>query len=162
MSEEKMVSRNVAFALGIVCVLVIVGLGGGMAYYVSVHHHTDSDYDSFISWNTYLNNVVNLNNSGVWESNRTVDEPAGAYGSFTYSPNYAGYISVNVESSTSHDTYVEVIYSAYGVNYDNRTHTGFSSGIFVYPVLPTSSLEVRVGNFDTVGATEIVTITYYY
>jgi len=33
MSEKKMVRRNVAFAFGVVCILMIAGLGGAIVYY---------------------------------------------------------------------------------------------------------------------------------
>ena len=46
MSEKKMVSRNVASRLGIICILLIAGLGGTMAYYISSHSHTNADYDA--------------------------------------------------------------------------------------------------------------------
>jgi hypothetical protein len=66
MSEKKMVSRNVAVALGIICIILIVGLGLIMAYYtmtinnkdttyneyVSTHSHTNAEYDSM--WTPYL------------------------------------------------------------------------------------------------------------
>lgn len=56
---KEMVRRRVAIALGIICILLITGLGGAMAYYVSMHHHTDSDYDSLTSQNTNLQNQNN-------------------------------------------------------------------------------------------------------
>jgi hypothetical protein len=36
MSERKMVRRSVAIALGIVCIVLITGLGGAMAYYTMI------------------------------------------------------------------------------------------------------------------------------
>jgi hypothetical protein len=35
MSEKKMVSRSVAVGLGTICTILIVGLGGAVAYYTS-------------------------------------------------------------------------------------------------------------------------------
>jgi predicted RNase H-like nuclease (RuvC/YqgF family) len=71
MSEKKVVRRTVALALGVICIVLIAGLGGTMAYYtmtisnkdsthdayVSTHSHTDSDYDSLNS--TYYNYMGN-------------------------------------------------------------------------------------------------------
>jgi hypothetical protein len=71
MSEKKVVRRTVALALGVICILLIAGLGGTMAYYtmtinnkdsayddyVSTHSHTDSDYNSLNS--TYYNYMGN-------------------------------------------------------------------------------------------------------
>ncbi len=71
MSEKKVVRRTVALALGVICIVLIAGLGGAMAYYavtinnkdltyddyVSTHSHTDSDYNSLNS--TYHNYMGN-------------------------------------------------------------------------------------------------------
>ena len=180
LSEKKVVRRSVAVGLGIVCVLLIAGFGGVMAYYVSTHHHTDSDYDSLNSQNTYLNNIVNLANSTVWVNDTTVTQTAGNYTSWYFQASYAGYVSINVQTSTTDTTYVEVIYSAYmGINYNNTTAVG-TSRTAAFPILPpfpivrysfssiassipVSTIEIRVGNTNFVGsATETVTITYYY
>jgi hypothetical protein len=204
LSERKVVRRSVAVGLGIVCILLITGLGGAMAYYVSTHHHADSDYDSLNSQNTNLYNIVNLANSTVWVNDTTVTQTASNYTSWYFSASYAGYVLVNVQTSTTDTTYVEVTYSAYGVYYDNTITVGTSgraafpvlfapltymttvgtSETAVFPILPRlpitgfsssngasnpkyvpshSSIEIRVGNTNTVSnATETVTITYYY
>ena len=108
-----------------------------------------------------LNDTINLTKSMVWINNQTVSQPESpAYTGWMFSASYAGYVSVNVQSSTTTTTYVEVVYSSYGVNYKNKIAVG-GQGIAVFPVLP-SNVEVRVGNTETFGATETVTITYYY
>jgi hypothetical protein len=170
-ARAKMVSLNVAFALGIICIILVAGLGGAMAYYISTHHHTDSNYDSLTSQNTYLNNIVNLAYSTLWVSDTTVTQTAGNYTYWYFPASYAGYVSVNVQTSTTDTTYVEVIYTAYvGINYDNTIIVG-TNGTATFPILPPalyaalplSSIEIRVGNTNTVGnATETLTITYYY
>jgi Flp pilus assembly protein TadG len=193
-TPKKVVGRNVAVALGIICVILIASLAVViyMAYspdvststtslqsqindlnstynsYVSAHTHTNDEYNSLNSQNTNLQNQVNnltsllnLTKSDVWVTNQTFSQPAGTYTGWTHSATYAGYVKVNVESSTTDSTYIEVIWSAYGVNYDYNLPVG-SSGTGVFPVLP-SSVEVRVGNSNALnGATETVTITYYY
>ena len=82
---KKMVGLNVAVALGIICIILIVGLGGVMAYYVSIHHHTNSDYDSLTSLSTYLNNIVYLADSTVWVNDTTVTQTASNYTSWYFS-----------------------------------------------------------------------------
>ncbi|MGD0160427.1 MAG: hypothetical protein ABSB89_09035 [Candidatus Bathyarchaeia archaeon] len=184
---KKMVSRSLAITLGIVCILLIAGLGGAIAYYtntinnkdstyndyVSTHHHTDSDYGSLNTQNTNLQNQVNglntalnLGNSTVWVSDQTVSQPAGglgiSYTTWAESASYAGYVSISVTSSTTASTDANVVYSAYGVSYNNPITVG-TSGTANFPVLPSSSITVEVGNGNLVGgATETVTITYYY
>lgn len=65
MSEKRVVKRTIALALGVTCILLIAGLGGAIAYYVSIyddyvskHHHTDSDYNSLNSQNANLQATI--------------------------------------------------------------------------------------------------------
>jgi len=182
MSQMKIVRRSVAIGLGIICIILAVGLVGVFTYYtmtlnnknsvyddyVSNHSHSNSDYDSLNSQKTNLQDQVNdltstlnLAKSETWVTSQTVSQPAGSYNFWTHSTTYAGYVTVNVESSTTDKTYIEVLWSAHGINYDNRISVGVS-GTGVFPVLP-SSVEVRVGNSNFMnGATETVTITCHY
>jgi hypothetical protein len=90
-----------------------------------------------------------------------VSQQAGSYTSWSRSASYAGYVSIQVSSSTS-NTYVNVMYSSYGVNYNSQTNVG-TSGIAYFPILPSSNITIAVGNGLTVGnANETVTVTYYY
>jgi len=74
--------------------------------------------------------------------------------------NYAGYVSVAVESS-SNTTYAQVFYSSYGVNYDHNVTVG-TSGTAVFPVLP-GEIAVGVGNTELVdNVTATVTALYRY
>jgi hypothetical protein len=76
MSVKKMVSRSVAIALGVVCIILLAGIGGVMAYYtmqinnkdstynnfVSTHRHTDSDYNGLNStFYDYMGNYTHSN-----------------------------------------------------------------------------------------------------
>ena len=70
-----------------------------------------------------------------------------------------GFITVQA-TSTSNTTYVETIYSAYGVNFDQNVTIG-TSGTAVFPVLP-STINVLLGNTDPNGNNSTVTINYYY
>src|SRR5271157_1547927 len=137
--------------------------------YVADHSHTDEDYDAISTQNTNLTNQVNdlnsiltLENSTIWINNQTISQPAGQYNNWPESANYAGYVSVNV-TSTSNTTFVEVMYSAYGINYDNTTTVGLSGTAF-FPLLP-SNITVFIGNGNQGNegrANETVTITYFY
>jgi nitrate reductase NapE component len=176
---KKMVARNVAIALGIICIVLVVGLVGAFAYYASQISSLNSEVGNL----TY---IASLDKSTVWVNDTTVTQTASNYTSWSFSADYAGYVSVNVQSSTTNNTYVRVIYSAYSINYDNTITVG-TSGTASFPVLfaplafmtpsippgtpPRSfpysigytSIELRAGNTNTVGnATETVTITYYY
>jgi hypothetical protein len=170
---KKVVRRRTALALGIICILLVVGLGGAMAYYVSNHSHTNSDYNSLMTKinelnNTLidLNNTLNLGKSTVWVNDQTVSQANGAY-SYYYEPaNYTGYVVVTVESSTVPGTWIMLSYSSHGLYYDQaytETQAINVGNSAEFPVLP-ASLTIGVGNglvFGS-GATETVTITYYY
>ena len=196
--EKKVVSRTVAIALGIICIILAVGLMGAIADYTSIisgkdntittitnqenqlstwlsgnvtaynnyvssHSHTNADYQNLQTQKTNLTNIVNLSDSATWVNDQTVSQTVGSYTYWTFSASYAGYVSVYVQSSTSGATYVEVIYSAYGVSYDNQIGVGSGGYSVTFPILPSSNIEIGVGNSNLInGATETVTITYYY
>lgn len=182
-----MVRRSMAIVLGIVCILLIAGLGGAMVYYVSTHHHTDSDYDSLNSQNTNLNNIVNLNSSTVLVNNQTITQAAGNYTSWKFPAVNAGFILVDIENPTTNNIYIRVINDAallewfgshlgpsHTYQYDNQVNGYPFLFNNIFPVLPTyeyyfvnpqaiPNLEIRIGNTNTVdNATLTVTITYHY
>jgi uncharacterized coiled-coil protein SlyX len=108
-----------------------------------------------------LTAIGNLNVSTVWINNQTVSQQAGTYTTWSESASYAGYISIQVSSSTS-STYANVTYSSHGINYNSQTNVG-TSGIAHFPILPSSNITIAVGNGLIIGnATETVTVTYYY
>lgn len=78
---------------------------------------------------------------------------------FSGPTDFAGYIRVQT-TSTSTTTYVETIYSSFGVNFAQNITTG-STGTATFPVLP-GTLEVKIGNPDAAPITVTATITYYY
>jgi len=232
-SEKKVVSRNVAIALGIIVIFVLAGLVGAIANYTSIINAKDktiaskdsqiasknsqisnlqnqvdnltsiisgkdstiaAQYSQIRSLNLTLeekdsqisslnseitdlqnqvndlNSIINLGKSTVWVDSQTVSQPASSYTYWMVSAGYAGCVSVWVQSSTTSNTYVEVIWSSSGVSesrvwvvsYDNTITVG-TSGTAFFPILPSSSIEIRVGNTNLIsGATETVTITYYY
>jgi hypothetical protein len=158
MSQKKVVGRNIAIALGIGCIILVIGLGGIIGYYsnyVGDHHHTDEDYAIYY-------NIVNLADSIVWVNDQTISQPASSFTVWTFSASYAGYVSILVQSSTVAGTHVKVIYSAYGVNFNQEIVVN-AGDTAVFPILPSSNIQVEVGNGNLVnGATETVTATYHY
>jgi len=110
----------------------------------------------------YYRSLLTLNESGYLFSARTLTQNANANTTvYTGALDYAGYVSVGVESNST-TTYVQVVYStSYGVNYNNTVTVG-ASGAAVFPVLP-SGIQIIVGNTepaDAVSAT--VTALYRY
>jgi predicted PurR-regulated permease PerM len=176
MSEKKMVSRSVAIALGLVCIVLIAFI----AYFTVTGISAQNSYNNLQNQNKQLQtwlegnitslqsqinnltNIVNLANSTVWVNDQTVEQGAGSFNTWTETANYAGYVVVWVSSSAV----VEVIYSAYGASF-NQTQVISGTQVIsagytaVFPLLPCSDITVGVGNVLS-SATEIVTITYYY
>jgi len=114
---------------------------------------------------TNLNVLLGLNDSAVWVNNNTVSEPVARLGmawyNWTFPASYAGYVSINV-SSASAESWAHSEYSAYGVNFSDQIDVG-TNGTAYFPVLPSSNITVGVGNGNpSSGATQTVTITYYY
>ena len=109
-----------------------------------------------------LNAIANLTVSNVWVNNQTVNQTAGNYTIWSETADYAGYVSIQVASSTAVITYANVTYSSHGVNYNTQTNVGTGSSAY-FPILPSSNINVAVGNgLQSGSATENVTITYYY
>ena|SRR3990170_5628088 len=109
-----------------------------------------------------LQNLLWLNASSTLVQNQAVDLQANENVSvWNDVVGYAGYMVVEVQSS-SNTTFANVVYStAYGVNYDEKVVVG-TGGVAAFPVLP-GLIDVRVGNTETsssVSAT--VTARYHY
>src|SRR5208337_1030241 len=156
MSEKKVVSRNVAIGIGVLCIVLLVAIFGVVFYYTSMLNNKDSqiaDLQSEVEFdNSTINRltaIVNLTNSTVWVDNESINQPAGntsnTYTSWSYSVSYAGYVVVDVLSSSNPNTYVELEYSWNGVSFDNTTNVG-SAGSALFPVLPANNIAVRVIN----------------
>jgi hypothetical protein len=149
--------------------------------YVSDHSYTNEQYSSLQSTITSLqnqissldaqitslNNIINLADSQVWVNDSTVNEPAPTGGvgiswhDWTFSASYAGYVEIDVLSATE-GAWTQVVYSAYGVSYSVQTDVG-TGGVAYFPILPSSTITVGVGNGNAMwGSTQTVTITYYY
>lgn len=105
--------------------------------------------------------IIYLNESGYLFAARTVTQDANSSTIvYTGAIDYAGYISVGVESNST-TTYVRVAYSYSEVNYDYNMTVG-TNGVASFPVLP-SQIQIIVGNTESVNATSAtVTARYYY
>jgi len=111
---------------------------------------------------SYLN-LLYLNASGYLVLEQPFTQNASEYTViFQNLLDYAGYVGVSAQS-TSNTTYVQVLYSSYGVNYDHNV-TVTTSGTAYFPVLP-GGVEIRVGNTDTYSGDSVnatATAVYYY
>jgi predicted PurR-regulated permease PerM len=67
MSEKKVVSRNTAIAMGIVCIILAVGLVGAVANYTSIISEKENTIASLDSEIISLQNQINdLNATYIW------------------------------------------------------------------------------------------------
>ena len=170
---KKMVSRNVAVALSLIC-FVLIAL---IAYFSVIDIQAQNSYNNLQNENKQLqaNNtnlqnqvnaltsIVNLDNSTIWVNDQTINQGASSYNHWDFSTNYAGYVIVNIITSTTSNAYAEVICAAnVAATLDTSVTVGYSGQAY-FAVLPAVNVFIRVGNTNTVdNATETVTITYYY
>ena len=129
-----------------------------------------SDKDSQIAdlnaaYNDEVNSLLNilyLNASGTPAENQDFSLAAGENSSVWDSGvQYAGYFIVSVESS-SNTTFVQMVYSSFGINFDETVVVG-TSGSAGFPGLPANNIKVIVGNTELVDSVNgTVTVTYNY
>ncbi|MEM2889298.1 MAG: hypothetical protein QXR42_07485, partial [Candidatus Bathyarchaeia archaeon] len=132
--------------------------------YVSTHAHSNSEYDDlqddlnfyydlYLQWRDYAydledevnfwNDIANLNFNQVLIDHQTV---IVSYG-YTYwhwydiQIYYASYITVTLHSTSVSGTYIRVIWSAYGVNFDQTVYLNAGQSAS-FPLLPCSNLDI--------------------
>jgi archaellum component FlaF (FlaF/FlaG flagellin family) len=176
---KKMVNRNVAIALGIICVVLIGSLEYFALAYSSAQNSNDNlqnQVNSLQSQVKDLNNIIELSNSSVWADNNTVS----VTGDLMFYPNgyselvnYAGYLLVGT-SSTSNDTWLSVGYSLIlpktgTYTYSENLNISSDQQWHAFPILPSSNPEsdsgvnVYVGVWNqTETANVTISIIYYY
>ena len=104
MSEKKMVSRNVAVALGIICIVLAACLAGtGVLMNAKITNLQNQVND--------LNNTLSLAKSTVWVNNQTISQPQDSWSNWTFRADYAGYVLVQVYNSTILNPLAEVVYN---------------------------------------------------
>jgi len=65
MSAKRVVGRGLAIGLGIVCIILVVGMVGTMAYYTMAINDKNATYDSYVSSHSHTNSEYNTLNSQV-------------------------------------------------------------------------------------------------
>jgi hypothetical protein len=165
------------YALVVVLAISIAIIVPTYHNYSSAHTISNSDYDSlnnslksYVSTHAY-NNSEYYNLKGIADLDRTmtvvanlaVTVPAGGYHTESFPARYAGFVLVNITSSTTDQNYVEVSYSSQWLYYDNYVIIVGYRGISMFPVLPSDNIQVSVGaTRSSSGANQTFTLTYYY
>jgi hypothetical protein len=192
MKPKKIVSKSVAMALGIICIILIALTAYFTVTGISArdsYNNLQNQKKQLQTWldgnetllsqiqvnNTNLQNqvnnftdIVNLGKSTVWVSGGTVNLWDGDLGNnpeYVENVPYAGCVAVYVSSPYCNETTVKVTYSSQGLNYTNSINLG-TGGTALFPVLPSSSTQICLF-FPTIyvltGPIDAtVTITYYY
>ncbi|QXJ29552.1 Coiled-coil domain protein [Saccharolobus shibatae B12] len=108
-------------------------------------------------------NIVNLQDSQTIVNNYAINEPASQYYGIPFNAQYAGYVIVNVQSSTTTKTQVYIVENTNNAGQIvSQTYSIGSGGVVYFPVLP-GQVTVYIGNSDFFnGASQTVTITYVY
>jgi hypothetical protein len=176
--SKKVVSRNVAIGLGIICIILIALI----AYFTVAGISAQNSYDNLQDQNkqlqasntnlqdqmTNLTDIVNLSKSTVWANDvyENLWDGSPIYNTPLYAGNatYAGYIVVQVSTQWPNNT-AEVTYSFQGLSFDDKINfSGNTTAIF--RVMPSSNIKVYVYT-EAIGILtgpldSYTTITYYY
>jgi uncharacterized coiled-coil protein SlyX len=131
-------------------------LNAKIANLTSELNYLTSEYNSTISG---YNDIISLGLSMyLAESASLTQEANSSTIIWNNSLYYAGYIAVQLQS-TSNTTYARVVYSSYGVNFDQNITLG-ESGSAAFPILPGAVL-FSVGNTEPVNSIN-ATLTAIY
>ena len=165
---KKMVSLNIAIALGIICVLLIAVI----AYFTVTGISATNSYNNLQNQNKQLQawldgNETVLNQTQMWltgnetllnqiQNNNTslqntlnLNESTVLLNNYTidgapysegwnYSLNYAGYLFVSAVSTVGGT--IELSYTFQTLNYDSQMDFNTGNGTAIFPVLPSSTV----------------------
>jgi hypothetical protein len=171
MSEKKMAGRNVAITLGIVCIILIAGLGGLTAFYTSIVGDRDNTVSSLKSQIANLenqvgnlSNIVDLKVTRVIADNQTITGDQNGEFYWHFDASCSGYVSVTIYDSTDNPTSVTVAYTNFGDEY--LVQKGISTnGTAAFPIMASMVKWCTVGvgiHFLTYHNSATVTVMYYY
>jgi hypothetical protein len=129
--------------------------------FITTHTYSDSEYYSLEDDRDLYYDIANLNYYQTFVDWETVYHAPGYHYHWPYEIYYASYVTVTVHTSTVANTYIRVLYSAYGVDFDQTINVG-GAGTATFPLLPCDNLDIRVGNTYNTAATYTVSIVLYY
>jgi len=180
-SERKVVSRTLAFAIGIMAIVLLVSLAVAITSYTSTISADNTKIQALTSQKNQIqfwldgneteieidDNIVNLTDSMVWANWTEATQPV--YRSITSgtqspeyhdAPAYAGYVNATLISPAASDISFRVYYASHGVDYDQTINVS-SGEVASFPILP-GNVEWTVERAYNVSSIETVTIIYYY
>ena len=147
--------RGPLIALGVIVIILV-------ASNLLVYNYMQAQISTLIADQSNLKDIVDLKKATILVNNQVISQPSNSYTYWTFNISYAGYVWVSVTSSNNTYIYAKMKYTT-RANYDEQIWIGPNgTGSRTFPVLP-PQITVGVGNTDIFhGATETVTITYYY
>ncbi len=179
-------TKNITIALGVICIVLVAGLIAAVASGSSFSDQPDTsnlenqisnlntqvsslqnkvnDYkehiDTLVDENNYYASIIAIDESMVVLDEETYTQDADTTTVlFDNSIDYAGYIEVQVES-TSDTTYIQVSYTYEDLEFNQTIPVG-TDGTARFPVLP-GTIKILLSNIDTETNTVTVTMTYFY
>jgi cell division protein FtsB len=190
MKPKKMVGRNVAIALGIICIVLIALIAYFTVTSISAQNsynnlqnqnkqlqtwldgnetllnQTQINYTSLQNQMNNLTDILSINKSTIWYDGTLQIVPALEATMLDENAPYPGYVSVHASSPPTNETVVELVYYSEVLNFrhDESINLG-SNGTAIFPVLP-SSMSIYFSDPQLLGSgisrTANVTVTYYY
>jgi hypothetical protein len=178
---KKVVSRNVAVALGIICVILVASLSGTLIETLNALNDANQQNKNL---QNQLDDVAALVMSVVSLRNYSVSIPGGKYWEqefitsnypSNWTSNFPGVLEIIVVPSNPnlwirvHWTYLSALrtppFSA-EISYLNKEYMQNSTTAYYFPVVVSSAFvgfdDFDVGNNSTQTITANVTVTYYY
>ena len=180
--SRKMVSRNVAIALGTICIVLVAGLAGT----IIVLNNSNQQNTNLQSQVDDLTSTINLTKSEIFYNNVSLpslgayeDQSGNEHYQFSLSVLYSGYLGVQVQPFDPH-LEVDVSWDYLAtyqtthpfIQYDYQTKHNdsfLSNGTTrYYPVVSAQSPDATtvlvdiVSNSSSLYISANVTITYYY
>jgi len=152
MSEKKMIGRNVAIALGIMCVILAVGLVGAITNYTSIINNKDTIHQDYVSTHSNTNSEFNSLNSSYYDYMGTHSHTDSEYDALQ--SNYDSVIApklikVHLISDDNRPWFATPYLHVYGYVCNVGTYIAYSSKIHV--VAYQSGGVVAIDTYITLG-----------
>jgi len=183
MSGKKMVTRSVAVAVGLICIILVVSLVGVTAYYASALggkesaiQTDDNQLTALTSKVENLSEIVNVDELDFLLDQNEVVPPKQSLNVYELTKaNYSGFIviqlwgyGVNISS-----TWINVVWGlrtspllyGFNVNYNETRiipYFQYQPALEYFPVLQNGYFNVILGNNQTQTITVEVRVSYYY
>jgi hypothetical protein len=148
---KKMVNRNIAITVGIICIMLLAVL----IYSVEMIENGNNQISELQNENLLLERqtvelgaIVNLSKTpDLWKWNENISlAPMTSY-SWNYSTSYAGYVFLQADANqgSTYNIHLRLVWSYKNgvVNYDNTTN-----GLLVCAILPCPNVTITLSNFD--------------